>query len=247
MDLKGKVALVTGAAGGIGEAICTALARSGAAVLIHYCHSEAPAKALLDKLRQEGHSCMLYRVDIRSTEAAQAMVNALIAEYGKIDILVNNAGITRDQLLMRMSEADFDEVIATNLKGSWNMIKAASYAMSKARYGKIINISSVAGIAGTPGQSNYAASKAGIIGLTKSVAREFARRNITCNAIAPGFIETKMSAALPEAVREKYLEQIPLARFGRPEEIAALVLYLASDEANYITGQVLQIDGGLAM
>ncbi|MDD3716706.1 MAG: 3-oxoacyl-[acyl-carrier-protein] reductase [Candidatus Marinimicrobia bacterium] len=247
MDLKGKVALVTGAAGGIGEAICTALARSGASVLIHYCHSEAPAKALSDKLRQEGHSCMLYQADIRSTQAAQAMADALIAEYGKIDILVNNAGITRDQLLMRMSEADFDEVIATNLKGSWNMIKAVSYAMSKARYGKIINISSVAGIAGTPGQSNYAASKAGIIGLTKSVAREFARRNITCNAVAPGFIETKMSAVLPEAVREKYLEQIPLARYGKPEEVAALVLYLASDEANYITGQVLQIDGGLAM
>ncbi|MDZ7821306.1 MAG: 3-oxoacyl-[acyl-carrier-protein] reductase [Candidatus Marinimicrobia bacterium] len=247
MDVKEKVALVTGGSGGIGEAIAVRLAESGAAVVINYRRSEAKAAAVCEKLTRKGMECSALQGDVSSFAASQAMVDAVVKQYGKIDILVNNAGITRDRLLLRMKEADFDEVISTNLKGTWNMIKAVSLPMSRARYGKIVNIASVSGVTGNAGQANYAASKAGVIGLTRSVAREFAGRNITCNAVAPGFIETEMTAGLPEKVRERYLQQIPLGRYGRSGEVASLVLFLASDDSNYITGQVVHVDGGLVM
>jgi 3-oxoacyl-[acyl-carrier protein] reductase len=247
MDLRGKTAIVTGGATGIGAAISSALARRGAQVLINYHHSKDSAEALCSGLREENRECFIYGADVASLEESAAMVEACIREYGKIDILVNNAGITHDQLMLRMSENDFDTVIATNLKGSWNMIKSAVFHMSKARFGRIINISSVTGVSGSAGQTNYAASKAGIIGLTRSVAREFARRNITCNAVAPGFIETKMTESIPEKFREQYLQQIPLGRYGHPVDVASLVLFLASDMSTYITGQLIHVDGGLIM
>ncbi len=247
MNVEGKIALVTGGAVGIGEAISTRLAEKGATVIVNYMHSGTQALALCEKLTAEGFSCLPMGADISSLAAAQALVEEVVARYGKLDILVNNAGITKDQLILRMSEADFDTVIAVNLKGTWNMIKAASPHMVRARYGKIVNISSVSGVAGNAGQANYAASKAGIIGLTRSVAREFAKRGITCNAVAPGYIETRMTAALTDAQKEKYLEQIPMGRCGQADEVASLVLFLASDRSNYITGQVLHIDGGLIM
>lgn len=247
MDLKGKTAIVTGGAAGIGASISSTLARSGAQVLINYHHSKEKAEALCGQLKEEGCDCFVYGADVASAEEAAAITKACVERYGKIDILVNNAGITRDQLLMRMSESDFDAVIATNLKGSWNMIKSVSFHMSKAKYGRIVNISSVVGVTGSPGQTNYAASKAGLIGLTRSVAREFSRRNICCNAIAPGFIETAMTEQLPAETKEAYLQQIPLSRFGKPEDVAALVLFLASEMSAYITGQVIHVDGGLVM
>ncbi len=247
MDLKGKTALVTGGASGIGEAISSLLAKNGATVIINYNHSETKAKALSAKLSQDGLKCSIYKADVTAYKETQALVEEVIKEYGKIDILVNNAGITKDQLLFRMTEEDFDQVISINLKGTWNMIKSASPYMSKARYGKIVNITSIAGVTGNAGQTNYAASKAGVMGLTKSVAREFAKRNITCNAVAPGFIETKMTAVLPDSIKEKYLQQIPIGRYGQPEEVASMVLFLASDYSEYVTGQVVHVDGGLVM
>lgn len=247
MELRGKTAIVTGGAAGIGASITAALACSGAQVLINYHHSKEKAEALCETLTKEGCDCFIYGADVASAEEAAAITKACVERYGKIDILVNNAGINRDQLLMRMSEADFDAVITTNLKGSWNMIKSVSFYMSKAKYGRIVNISSVVGVTGSPGQTNYAASKAGLIGLTRSVAREFSRRNITCNAIAPGFIETAMTAQLPDELKERYLQQIPLGRYGKPEDVAALVLFLASGMSAYITGQVIHVDGGLVM
>jgi 3-oxoacyl-[acyl-carrier protein] reductase len=247
MNDNKKVAVVTGGAGGIGEAIALQFAQQGAAVVINYRRSEAKAAALCEKLTREGMECSAVHCDVSSFAAAQAMVAEVLEKYGKIDILVNNAGITRDRLMLRMSEEDFDDVIATNLKGSWYMIKAVSVPMLKARYGKIVNITSVSGVTGNAGQANYAASKAGVIGLTKSVAREFAGRNITCNAVAPGFIGTAMTAGLPEKIREKYLQEIPAGRYGRSEDVASLVCFLAGDDANYITGQVIHVDGGLVM
>lgn len=247
MNINGKIALVTGGASGIGEAISSLLAKSGATVIINYNRSETKAKALCEKLSQEGLKCSIHKADVSVYEETQALVEEVIKEYGKIDILVNNAGITKDQLLFRMTETDFDQVISTNLKGTWNMIKSVSPYMSKARYGKIVNITSIAGVIGNAGQTNYAASKAGVIGLTKSVAREFAKRNITCNAVAPGFIETKMTAVLPDNIKEKYLQQIPIGRYGQPKEVASMVLFLASNYSEYVTGQVVHIDGGLVM
>ncbi len=247
MNLKDKVALVTGGASGIGEAISTKLAKEGAHVIVNYNHSEAKARALCEKLTQEGLICSSYQGDVSKFEETQTLAKKIISNHGKIDILVNNAGITKDQLLFRMTEDDFDRVIETNLKGSWNMIKAVSMPMSKAKFGKIINITSISGVMGNAGQTNYSASKAGLIGLTKSVAREFAKRNITCNAVAPGFIETNMTAELPESLKEKYIQQIPVGRYGHAEDVASLVNFLVSNEANYITGQVVHVDGGLVM
>ncbi len=246
MNLDGKIALVTGGASGIGETISMQFARKGATVII-YDMDEVKAKALRDQLSQEGLKCEAYKVDVSSYDDTQARAKEIKEKYGKIDILVNNAGITRDQLMLRMSEDDFDRVLDVNLKGTWNMIKSVVPFMTKARYGKIINLASVSGIIGNAGQANYSASKAGVIGLTKSVAREFSKRNITCNAVAPGYIETKMTENLPDSVKEHYLKEIPLGRYGQVEDVASLVLFLASKHADYITGQVVHVDGGMVM
>ena len=247
MNMKDKVAVVTGGAVGIGEGITRQLAEAGAKVVINYNRSEENARVLCEKLSKDGFECSMFRADISKLDGSAALIKFVVDTYGKIDILVNNAGITKDQLLLRMTEKDFDKVIEVNLKGTWNMIKSASPVMAKARYGKIINITSVTGLIGNAGQSNYAASKAGVIGLTKSVAREFAKRNITCNAVAPGFIKTNMTDILPEKIKEYYLSQIPLGRLGKTDDVASLVLFLASEHADYITGQVMNVDGGMVM
>ncbi|MBN2503888.1 MAG: 3-oxoacyl-[acyl-carrier-protein] reductase [Bacilli bacterium] len=247
MKLEGKTALVTGGASGIGEAISIILGEAGARVVVNYNHSETKARNIVAKLQQSGHQALCYQADVSEFEQAKALVEHAFEAFGNIDILVNNAGITKDQLLLRMSEEDFDLVLKTNLKGTWNMVKLITPMMAKNRFGRIINIASVAGLTGNAGQVNYAASKAGVIGLTKSVAREFAKRNVTANSIAPGFIETLMTEKLPLETKEKYLKEIPLGRFGKPEDVAKVVLFLASDEACYITGQTLNVDGGLVM
>jgi 3-oxoacyl-[acyl-carrier protein] reductase len=246
MNFEGKVALVTGGAAGIGETISRQLAEHGATVII-YDMDEVKANDLCRELVAEGKKCEAYKVDVSSFESTQTVAKELKAKHGKIDILVNNAGITKDQLLLRMSEEEFDKVLDVNLKGAWNMIKSVVPFMTKARSGKIINMASVSGLIGNVAQANYSASKAGLIGLTKSVAREFAKRNITCNAVAPGFIETKMTEVLSDEVKEHYLNEIPLGRYGQVEDVANVVLFLASDKANYLTGQVLHVDGGMVM
>jgi 3-oxoacyl-[acyl-carrier protein] reductase len=247
MNLSGKVALVTGGASGIGKAISTKLAQAGASVIIHYNQAETNAFGLSDKLQSLGYTTSTHQADITKLEEVKELVDQTIKRYGKIDILINNAGITRDQLLLKMTEDDFDQVIKVCLKGTWNMIRMVSPLMSKQRYGRIINVSSISGIIGNAGQSNYSAAKAGMIGLTKSVAREFAKRNITCNAIAPGMIDTRMTEDLPAELKEKYMGQIPVGRFGKPEDVAILALFLASDESSYITGQTIHVDGGMVM
>jgi 3-oxoacyl-[acyl-carrier protein] reductase len=246
MNFEGKVALVTGGAAGIGEMISRQLAEHGATVII-YDMDEVKANDLCRELSAAGKKCEAYKVDVSSFETTQSLAKELKAKHGKIDILVNNAGITKDQLLLRMSEEEFDKVLDVNLKGAWNMIKSVVPFMTKARSGKIINMASVSGLIGNVAQANYSASKAGLIGLTKSVAREFAKRNITCNAVAPGFIETKMTEVLSDEVKEHYLNEIPLGRYGQVEDVANVVLFLASEEANYLTGQVLHVDGGMVM
>ncbi len=246
MDFKDKVALVTGGASGIGETISRQFAEEGATVII-YDMDEAKANELCNELAVKGQKCEAYKVDVSSFETTQAIAKELKEKHGKIDILVNNAGITKDQLVLRMSEEDFDKVLDVNLKGSWNMIKSIVPFMTRARYGRIINMASVSGLIGNIAQANYSASKAGLIGLTKSVAREFAKRNITCNAVAPGFIETKMTEVLSDEVKEHYLKEIPLGRYGQVEDVANIVLFLASDKADYLTGQVLHVDGGMVM
>ncbi len=246
MKLQGKVAVITGGARGIGKSIAEALAREGADCAICDVNPEdlAVCAADIEALGVKSLSCQL---DVSSLTQCEETVNKIIDKLGKIDILINNAGITRDGLLLRMKEQDWDQVIAVNLKGTFNCTKAALKTMLKQKSGKIVNVASIIGIMGNAGQANYAASKAGIIGLTKSTAKEVASRNITVNAIAPGFIETRMTEVLPESVRNEMLKQIPLARFGSPEDVARLVLFLSSDESSYITGQVVQIDGGMVM
>ncbi|MDD5293696.1 MAG: 3-oxoacyl-[acyl-carrier-protein] reductase [Candidatus Izemoplasmatales bacterium] len=246
MILKHQVAIVTGGSGGIGQELVRAMARQGAHVVFTYHKAEPQAQALCAQLLQESCSVTAKQLDVGDFTAVHSFVSEVFSDLGRIDILVNNSGITKDGLLMRMSEADFDAVIRTNLKGSWNMVKAVMPFMSKARYGRIINMASIAGITGNAGQANYAASKAGLIGLTKSVAKEYARRGITCNAIAPGLIDTQMSMDLPEEVKAKYLEHIPVGRLGEAKEVAELVVFLAGHSA-YITGQVIHIDGGMVM
>lgn len=244
---KEKVSLVTGASRGIGRAIALALAEAGSDVVVNYAGRAEAANEVVAAIEAMGRRAMKVQANVGQADEAKAMVEQVISQFGKIDILVNNAGITRDNLLMRMKEEEFDQVIETNLKGVFNCLQAVTRPMMKQRYGRVINISSVVGVLGNPGQANYVAAKAGVIGLTKSAARELASRGITVNAIAPGFIETEMTDQLPETTREQLMAQIPLARLGKPEDIARAVLFLASEDAAYMTGQTLHIDGGMVM
>ena len=245
--LEGKIALVTGAAKGIGRAIALALAADGATVIVNYNGSAQKAEAVVDEIKALGRDSEAYQCNVANTADVDAMIKDVIKRYGSLDILVNNAGITRDNLIMKMSEEDFDAVIDVNLKGCFNTIKAVSRQMLKQRAGRIINITSVSGILGNAGQANYAASKAGIIGLTKTMARELASRGITVNGIAPGFVDTEMTQVLSDEVKEAATKQIPLGRFGKPEDIANMAAYLASEKAAYITGQIISVDGGMAI
>ena len=245
--LENKVALITGAGRGIGRAIAVALAKEGAQVIINYNGSEKKASEVKQLIEEQGGKAVTCQCDVSEFTACEKMNKDVVAEFGHLDILVNNAGITRDDLLMRMKESDFDAVINTNLKGTFNTIRHLSRYLLKQRAGKIINISSVSGILGNAGQSNYAASKAGVIGLTKSVARELASRGICVNAVAPGFVETEMTAVLPEKTQEELKKQIPLGKAGQVQDIANAVAFLASPESDYITGQVLSVDGGMAI
>jgi len=245
--LAGKVALVTGASRGIGKAIACKLAREGAKVIINYNGSKEKAEAVKSEIEAAGGQAEVYQCDVSDYTACETFIQTVIKEEGSLDILVNNAGITKDGLLMKMSEEDFDKVLDTNLKGAFNTIRFASRQMLRQKGGRIINMSSVVGVSGNAGQANYAASKAGVIGLTKAAARELASRGITVNAIAPGFIETDMTDVLSDKVKEASEAQIPLGHFGKPEDVAAAAAFLASEEAGYITGQVLHVDGGMCM
>ena len=245
--LKDKVAIVTGASRGIGRAIALSLASSGANVVVNYAGSEAAAHEVANEIEKMGRKAVLFQADVSDGEKVSQMVKKTLEEFGRVDILVNNAGITRDNLLMRMKDSEWDQVINTNLKGVYNCIKAVTRPMMKQRAGRIINISSVVGSLGNPGQANYVAAKAGVIGLTKSVAREMASRGITVNAVAPGFIETDMTAKLGEDIQTSLMAQIPLQRLGQPDDIANMVRFLCSDEASYITGQTIHVDGGMYM
>lgn len=245
MSLNGKTALVTGASRGIGRAIALRLAEDGANVAVIYAGSADKAEAVVNEITALGVNAKAYRCNVADSAAVNETVKAVTNDIGKIDILVNNAGITRDGLMLRMKDEDFDAVLDTNLKGAFNMIRACYSGFIRKKSGRIINISSVSGIMGNAGQANYSASKAGVIGLTKSVARELASRGITCNAVAPGFIQTDMTENLGD--NNPLLNSIPLGRMGKPEDIAAAVAFLASDSAAYITGEVLKVDGGLAI
>ena len=245
--LEGKIAVVTGASRGIGRAIVIRLAGEGATVVINYNGSKEKAEEVKQEIEGAGGKAAVCQCNVADFDQCQAFIQKVIDEFGRIDILVNNAGITRDGLLMKMSEEDFDQVIETNLKGAFHTIRFASRQMLRQKSGRIINLSSVVGVTGNAGQANYAASKAGVIGLTKSAARELASRGITVNAIAPGFIETDMTSVLSEKVKEVAAAGIPLGAFGKPEDVAAAAAFLASDEAGYITGQVLHVDGGMVM
>lgn len=247
MSLEGKTAIVTGGARGIGRAICIALAKSGANVVTCYARSAEACEETIRMVEECGVKGMCVKADVSNLEEITAMVDTVKKEFGTIDILVNNAGITKDNLIMGVSEEDFDAVIDTNLKGAFLFTKALSRTMLKQKGGRIINISSIVGVRGNAGQTNYAASKAGLIGLTKSVAKELGAKGITCNAVAPGFIETDMTASLPDSVKEATLASIPMKRLGQAEDVANLVAFLASDEAAYITGQVICVDGGMAV
>ncbi len=242
---KDKTVLVTGGTRGIGKAIVMEYAREGANVVINYVSSEKLAEELVEEIKSFGGNALSFQADISNFADSQRLVEESIKEFGKIDILINNSGITKDNLMLRMTEEDFDRVIDVNLKGTWNMCKNITRHFLKNKAGSIINITSVVGIIGNPGQANYVASKAGIIGLTKSLAKEFGSRNIRVNAVAPGFIETEMTNQLPDNVKDLYLQQIPLNRFGKAKDIADLCLFLTGDSANYITGQVISVNGGM--
>lgn len=245
--LEKKIALVTGASRGIGRQIALTLAKEGAVVIVNYCGSKDKAEAVVSEIEAAGGSAEAIRGNVADFSEAKELIDTVIGKYKRIDILVNNAGITRDNLLMKMSEEDFDAVIDINLKGAFNCMKHVSRQMLKQKAGRIINISSVSGVMGNAGQANYCASKAGVIGLTKSAARELASRGIRVNAIAPGFIRTEMTEVLADSVKEAANAQIPMKHFGEPEDVANAAVFLASDAAGYITGQVLCVDGGMAM
>ncbi len=247
MNFEDKVAVVTGSSRGIGQAIALRLAAGGANVVVN-CHgSEAAAEEVVEQIRAGGAQAICVLADVRQIAQAQALIESAREAFGRVDILINNAGTTRDTLIMRMSEEDWDVVIDTNLKGAFNCIKAASRPMMRQRYGRIVNITSVSGLAGNPGQANYASAKAGLIGLTKTVAKELGSRNITCNAVAPGYVPTDLTASLPPDLIQLAIERTPLGRMGTVEDIAAAVAFLASEEAGFVTGQVLAVDGGLAL
>jgi len=245
--LDGKTAVVTGASRGIGRAVALQLAKEGANVVVNFSGSEQKAAQVVEEIQGLGAQAIAVQANISDSESVQQLMNASLEQFGSIDILVNNAGITRDNLLMRMKEDEWDDVINTNLKGVFLCTKVVTRQMMKQRAGRIINISSIVGVMGNAGQANYVAAKAGVIGLTKTVARELASRNILVNAIAPGFITTEMTETLPEDVKSSMLSQIPLAKLGQPEDIAKAVVFLASDDASYMTGQTLHIDGGMYM
>lgn len=247
LDLTGQVALVTGGGRGIGRAIARELATAGATVIVNYREGAAAAEESVAAILDAGGRGQAIQADVADPTAVEAMVKTVIKEYGRLDILVNNAGITRDNLLLRMKDEEFDQVLTTNLRGVFVCTRAVLRQMSKQRSGRIINITSVIGLIGNSGQANYAAAKAGVIGFTRSTAREIASRGVTVNAVAPGFIETEMTAVLNEETRKAILGSIPLGRFGQPEEVARLVCFLASDAAAYITGQTMTVDGGMVM
>ena len=247
MLLEGKVALVTGASRGIGRSIALALAEEGAAVAINYAGNIKAAEAVQAEIVGNGGRAVIVKADVSDAEAVEAMIETVINEYGTIDILVNNAGITRDGLLIRMKQQDWDAVINTNLSGIFNCTKSVAKLMMKKRAGKIVNMASVVGLTGNVGQTNYSAAKAGVIGFTKSLARELAARGVTVNAVAPGCIATDMTAVIPDKAKENLVNNIPLGKMGKPEDVADTVLFLVSDMAAYITGQVINVDGGMVM
>jgi 3-oxoacyl-[acyl-carrier protein] reductase len=247
MDFTGKVAVITGASRGIGRAIALELGRRGASVVVNYNASADAASAVVEAIEEQGGEATAVQADVGDFDQAAALIQAAVDTFGRIDILVNNAGTTRDQLLMLMKEEEWDVVLRTNLKGVFNCCKAAARRMMRQRSGRILNISSVSGIAGQGGQTNYSASKAGVIGLTKSLAKELGPRNVTVNAIAPGFVQTDLTRNLPDRLIQEAIEVTPLGRMGEPEEIAHAVAFLASDLASFITGEVLTVDGGLVM
>ncbi len=244
---EGRVAIVTGGGRGIGRAIVARLGQEGANVAIFYRSNDAAAEETAQKVRDAGTRCELFKGDVASAEDVQALFKGVSDAFGRVDILVNNAGITRDNLMMRMKEDEFDEVLRTNLKGTYLCTRAALRPMVRARWGRIVNVGSVVGLVGNAGQANYAASKAGMIGFTKSVAREVAQRGITVNAVAPGYVETELTGGLPEGVKDQILAQVPSGRFGEPEEVAEVVAFLSGEGAGYITGQTIAVDGGMTM